>query len=817
MADTNDNPPTPAPDPSKPTESPEQANAADETAPPASPDAAADDPAAANGNGDGVIVDGDATAKAAEDDFLSIMMAGNFIEYASYVIKERAIPDVDDGLKPVQRRILHSLHQIDDGRFHKVANVIGHSMQYHPHGDASIGSALVVLANKEFYIDKQGNFGNIHTGDAASAARYIECRLTPLAREILFNPEITEFEDSYDGRNREPIRLPAKLPSLLMLGADGIAVGMSTRILPHNFNELIDAQIAILRGKAKAVYPDFLTGGLMDVSEYDDGQGKVKVRARIDTVDDKTLVIREVPAGTTTEGLMANIEDAVRHGKIKISQINDYTAENVEIEIKLPRGMHAKETIKRLYAYTDCEVNISSSIMVIRENEPVMMTVSEILQRNTDKLLDYLDWELQIRLGKLNERFHAKTLAQIFIENRIYKRIEECETWKAVIAEVHAGLDPFSDQFRREVTDEDIEHLLQLQIRRISKFDLDKNRQELDDILKEIDETQDNLDNLTRYAVDYLKAIKKQYGKEFKRRTEITDLGEVDARKVALKNLRVGHDRQNNFVGTEVKNSNKAEEPILCTEYDRLVLMRNDGQYKVVPVPEKLYTGPLKYVFKADREQVYSMLYRDRKSGVVYAKRFRIDSYIMDRDYNAVPDGCIIENIYTNYGVVVRCELKKSKRSKVDHVDVEFDQLKMRSAGARGFKITDKPVKSYTQLKRGTPEPEGTENDQDNDDGEGQNGANGVNGGQQQPEQPPEKPKPKAKPKAKTKSAAESKPNSAPEKTPDAPPEEKPKPPNHPRKDNTADVAGEWQKRSSEALKGKGKRLVDEDTPFFLE
>ncbi|MFW5803239.1 MAG: DNA topoisomerase IV subunit A, partial [Verrucomicrobiota bacterium] len=532
MPDPNDTPNTPPPDMPEPAESTEL---------------------------DSTPVDGGATAKAAEDDFLANMMAGNFIEYASYVIKERAIPDVDDGLKPVQRRILHSLHQIDDGRFHKVANVIGHTMQYHPHGDASIGSALVVLANKEFYIDKQGNFGNIHTGDAASAARYIECRLTPLARDILFNPEITEFEDSYDGRNREPVRLPAKLPSLLMLGADGIAVGMSTRILPHNFNELIDAQIAILRGKAKPVYPDFLTGGLMDVGEYADGTGKVKVRARIEIVDDKTLVIREVPAGTTTESLMGNIEDAVRHGKIKIAQIKDYTAENVEIEIKLPRGMYAKETIKRLYAYTDCEVNISSSIMVICENEPVMMTVSEILQRNADKLQEYLHWELQIRLGRLNEAFHAKTLAQIFIENRIYKRIEDCESWQAVLDEVHAGLEPFSDQFRREVTDEDIERLLQLQIRRISKFDLDKNRQELDDILRQIEETRDNLENLTRYAVDYLKKVKKTYGKEFPRHTEITDLGEVDARQVALKNLRVGHDRQNNFVGTEVKNSNKSE------------------------------------------------------------------------------------------------------------------------------------------------------------------------------------------------------------------------------------------------------------------
>ncbi len=813
------------------TDDPQNQNGPDEAPSPApAPEAVADsapaeppvDPSgdAPAENGDAVAVDGDATAKAAEDDFLSNMMAGNFIEYASYVIKERAIPDVDDGLKPVQRRILHSLHQIDDGRFHKVANVIGHTMQYHPHGDASIGSALVVLANKEFYIDKQGNFGNIHTGDAASAARYIECRLTPLARDILFNPEITEFEDSYDGRNREPIRLPAKLPSLLMLGADGIAVGMSTRILPHNFNELIDTQIAILRGKSKPVYPDFLTGGLMDVGDYDDGTGKVKVRALIEIVDDKTLAIREVPAGTTTESLMGNIEDAVRHGKIKIAQIKDYTAENVEIEIKLPRGMHAKETIKRLYAYTDCEVNISSSIMVICENEPVMMTVSEILQRNADKLQEYLHWELQIRLGRLNESFHAKTLAQIFIENRIYKRIEDCETWQAVLAEVHAGLEPFSDQFRRAVTDEDIERLLQLQIRRISKFDLDRNRQELDDILRQIEETQDNLDNLTRYAVDYLKKIKKTYGKQFPRRTEITDLGEVDARQVALKNLRVGHDRQNNFVGTEVKNSNKSEEPILCTEYDRLVLMRNDGQYKVVPVPEKLYTGQLKYVFKSDKEQVYSMLYRDRKSGVIYAKRFRIDSYIMDRDYKAVPEGCIIENIYTNYGVVVRCELKKSKRSKIDHVDVDFDQIKLRSAGARGFKVTDKPVKSYVQFKRGTPEPQSREAEENNENGD-ENG----NGNENEPNQAtpvpeaPSRPPASAKTEPPAKPAAKANSKPAPNKKQAKDKDASPDTPATTEPAGKSDIADEWRKRSDSALKGngKGRRLVDEETPFFLE
>ena len=638
------------------------------------------------------------------NDSLGDMMAGNFIEYASYVIKDRAIPDIEDGFKPVQRRILHALNEMDDGRFHKVANVIGQTMQYHPHGDASIGNALVVLANKEYFIEKQGNFGNILTGDDASAPRYIECRLTRLAREVLFNKELTDYAPSYDGRKQEPITLPAKIPVILLQGADGIAVGMSTRILPHNFNEVLKAQIAVLRGKSFKLYPDFLTAGVMDASEYDNGNGRVKVRARIEIVDQKTLVIREIPATTTTESLISSIEEAARRNKIKIASINDYTTENPEIEIKLPRGVYAEDTIKRLYAYTNCEVGLSTSMVIIRQNRPEIIAIEDILSYCTAKLVELLKRELEIELGKLHDSFHDKTLAQIFIENRIYKRIEEAKTFEKVMQEVREGLEPFKDKLKRPITDEDIQKLLEIRIRRISRFDIEKNQKELQEILDQIDQVKHNLENLTDYAIDYLKHLIKTYGKQFPRRTEIQELEDISAREVALKNVKVGHDKVNHFVGSQVKNSNKNEEPIACSEYDRLVLMRNNGKVKVIKVPEKQYVGPVKYLFHADDNQVYCMIYRDRKTGKHYIKRFKLDSYIMNREYSTIPKNCIIENIYTNYGMVVRCEFEHKGGSE-PYTDIEVDDVQMRSRGARGFKISDRKIAGFTIIKRGSPTP----------------------------------------------------------------------------------------------------------------
>jgi topoisomerase-4 subunit A len=697
---------------------------------------AADTPAAA---ADGAAPAGEAavplspTAWMEGEDGLRDLMARHFIEYASYVIKERAIPDVNDGMKPVQRRILHAQYELDDGRFHKVANIIGSTMRYHPHGDASIGDALVVLANKEFFIDKQGNFGNIHTGDPASAARYIECRLSPLAREVLFNPEITEYVDSYDGRNREPVTLPAKVPALLMMGADGVAVGMTTKVFPHNFTELLQAQIAILRGEPFQVLPDFQTGAIMDAAEYADGQGRVRLRARIEVVNDKTLVIREVPYSTTTESLIASIEDAVNRGKLKIASINDYTAEKVEVEIGLPRGVYADETIKRLYGYTSCEINLTSNLTVIKDNRPVQMTVSEVLRHNTDKLVEDLRRELEIELGKLNNRFFEKSLAQLFIEHRIYKRIEKSETFEAVQHEVRTGMEKLlaeyfvthAERFQileyhgktidipppqtRAITDADIAKLLELQIRRISLFDISRNQQEIDDILALIGVAQDNLRHLTRFTIKFIQNLIKKYGHLHPRHTQIGDLAEVNVREVALRNLKVGHDKSGQFVGYGIKNSNKDQDPLTCSEFDRLVLLRNDGSFKVVPVAEKLYVGPVKQVLLADRDQLYSVLYRDRKSGVYYAKRFRIDSYIMDKEYHTLPDNCLIEALYTNYGVVINCEFAPKKFQRTTNVEVDFDTIEIRSTSARGFKITDNEIVRVIQTKRGSPTPQGGE------------------------------------------------------------------------------------------------------------
>ncbi|MFA4943824.1 MAG: DNA gyrase subunit A [Lentisphaeria bacterium] len=662
------------------------------------------------------------------DDALREMMARNFIEYASYVIKERAIPALDDGLKPVQRRILHTLWEHEDGRFHKVANIVGATMRYHPHGDASIYEALVVLANTGYFIDRQGNFGNLFTGDPASAARYIECRLSALAKEVLFNPEITEFTDSYDGRNREPVVLPAKIPVLLLLGVKGIAVGMSTTIFPHNFTDLLRAQIAILKEEPFAAYPDFPTGGAMDVGEYADGAGRIRLRALIEAANDKTLVIRQIPAETTTESLIASIERAVRAGKLKIASINDYTAENVEVEITLPRGVHAEETIKLLYAHTDCEVSLSSNLLVIKGNRPAVMTVSEILRHNTAKLQEDLRRELELELERLNGRFHEKTLAQLFIEHRIYKRIEECETLEAVQREVRTGMEQLlARHFRdnrerfailayagatltipppqaRGIRDDDLERLLAIPIRRISLFDIQKNQREIEEILRLIAETQDHLRHLKRFTIRFLEGLLRKYGHLFPRRTQIADLAEVNVREVALRNLKVGHDRTGQFVGHAVKNSNKEQEPLPCSEYDRLVLLRNDGGYKVVPVPEKMYVGPVKFVLLADREQVYSLVYRDKKSGAYYAKRFRIDKYILEKEYSCLPPGCVIEALYTNYGVQLRCELVPQKRLRTEAVELDFDLVELRAAAARGFKLSDHEIARILQIKRGTAE-----------------------------------------------------------------------------------------------------------------
>ncbi|OVE77982.1 hypothetical protein BVX99_01080 [bacterium F16] len=647
------------------------------------------------------------------------MMSGYYMEYASYVIKERAIPDISDGLKPVQRRILHSLFEMDDGKLHKVANVVGNTMKYHPHGDSSIYGALVHMANREFVIERQGNFGNIYTGDPASAARYIECRLSNLAKEVLFNRELTDYVETYDSRNLEPIALPAKVPLLLMQGSEGIAVGMSTRTLPHNFVELLNAQINILRDEPYEIYPDFIQGGIMDVNEYDKGNGKVRLRARIDIDNEKTIVIRQIPASLDTERLIASIESAAQKGKLKIAQIYDYTAENVEIEIKLPRGVYAEQTIKALYAYTDCEISISCNCLVIQDNQPVELDINQVLEYNTTQLKELLKRELEIELGHLGDSFHGKTLVQIFIENRVYKRIEECESAEEILKEVRNGLEPYlhllippaaaqqalaegTTPEPRPIADDDIEKLLKIAIRRISRFDIERNRRELDEIMARTAEILKHLGQLTRFTINYIKRLLKTYGDLYPRRTQLEEIKQVDVKTIALKNLRVGLDRQNGFVGSKVKDEN----PIQCSEHDRLVILKRDGSYKVVPVMDKMYIGPVLEVYKADKDQIYSIVYRDQKTRKCYAKRFQIKSYIMDKDYRCCPKGAKVEKIFDRYGVVLHCEFRAAPRQRETSCELDFNDVEIRSASARGLKVTDKDVLKFIQIKRGSDNPD---------------------------------------------------------------------------------------------------------------
>src|SRR5205809_636143 len=466
----------------------------------------------------------------------------SFLEYASYVIRDRAIPNLADGLKPVQRRILWSLHEKDDGRFIKVATISGHCAQYHPHGEAAISDALVVLVNKRYLIDGQGNFGNIYTGDPPAAPRYIECRLTDLARAEIFNDDLTEFVPSYDGRNKEPIALPSKLPVLLMLGTEGIAVGMSCKILPHNFPELLQAQIAILKKQPFKLLPDFPTGGLMDAREYRDGTGSIKVRAKIKIKDDSTVVIKEIPPTTTTESLMASIEDATRKGKLKVRSVNDFTSEEVEIEIKAPQGVGAEQLVDALYAFTDCEITIASRIVVIKDNRPVELSVSEVLKENTAKLVKDLRRELDLKEKKLQDELHFKTLVRIFIENRIYKKIEPCRTNEAVTEAIYNGFRPFRREMHRDLIDADVEMLLAVRIRRISLFDINKHREEMDKVKADLAETRRHLKNLTRFVIGHLESLLEKYGPLYPRLTRSSRYDEVDAKEVAFKAFKVAYD-----------------------------------------------------------------------------------------------------------------------------------------------------------------------------------------------------------------------------------------------------------------------------------
>jgi topoisomerase-4 subunit A len=641
----------------------------------------------------------------------------NFLEYTSYVIRERAIPSIEDGLKPVQRRILQTLFNMEDGRFHKVANLVGETMKLHPHGDQSIFAALVNLSNKGFLIERQGNFGNIFTGDRASAARYIECRLSPLAKEILFNKDLTEFVESYDGRMLEPVTLPAKIPLLLLMGAEGIAVGMATKILPHNFCELLEAQKKILIGDDFVLYPDFPQKGLVDVTSYDNGNGKIRCRARIEELNEKTIIIKEIPFSTTTQSLTDSIEKAAKTGKIKIISINDYTAENVEIEIKLARGVYAKDTIKALYAFTDCEVSITPNLTLINGTTPETSTVSDVLRYNTQKLKHDLQRQLEFELGKLEDRLHAKLLEQIFIEERLYKNIEEETSYKAVVQSVDTSFTAYKDQLIRAVTKDDIERLLEIRIKRISRFDINKQLKEIKEIRKNITNIRNSLKDMVAFSLSFLDTLLEKYGHTRPRKTEITSFSEVSFRKAALSNLNVVYNRNSGFMGTQIKEEDPKDDlSVTCSEYDRLFLIFSKGPYKIIPVTEKLYVGhDLEWLGIVKKEMIFNIIYRDGAENFGYVKRFKTPSFILEKEYRLFAEHKRSKILLLTFGEnnFAKINLMPSSRARVNSLEIALDGYLIKNASAKGKRLSNRVVKRVSrssganieQVKQNLPLP----------------------------------------------------------------------------------------------------------------
>lgn len=624
----------------------------------------------------------------------------NFLEYASYVIKDRAIPDLADGLKPVQRRILHSLLEMDDGKFHKVANVVGHCMQYHPHGDASIGDALVVLANKEFFIGKQGNFGNIFTGDRASAARYIECRATPLAKDIFFNPKLTEYIESYDGRNKEPLFFPAKIPVILVIGAEGIAVGMSTKILPHNIIETLEAEKACLKGKTFTLYPDFPSGAFVDVSDYRDGNGKVLVRAKLDTDDPKRIVVRELPFGSTTESLIASIENAAKAGRVKIQSISDFTTENVEIEIKLARGVYAEETVDALFAFTECEQSISVNMLLIKDDFPVVMTVTDIVRHHAEQLVAILVKELELEKKELLDKFHLRNLERIFVEERIYKNIENQKTAEAVQNAVVKGFSPFMNEVgARGISQEDVEHLLKIPIRRISLYDINKARNEMEEIKNRIKEIDAHLKNTVAYAISFLDGIiaKIKANNELgrgARKTKVGKFEKIDLKEVTKKELELKYDREGGYLGTAVAGTVAA----LASQFDRVLVVRKNGTWTVQDIQEKVFVGEdAWWIGIADKDiinsLVFTIIYRDRERGIAFIKRCVIEGWIMNKEYSFVPEDADVLHIDTREKFVFTLHYVPKPRLKILSEEFKAQSFGVKGIKAGGVRLSGKAVK----------------------------------------------------------------------------------------------------------------------------
>lgn len=653
----------------------------------------------------------------------------NFRQYSAYVICSRAIPAVEDGLKPVQRRIMHSLWEKDDGRYTKVANIVGHAMQYHPHGDASIGDALCVLANKlwgegkGYLIDGQGNYGSLLTGMPHAATRYIECRLSELARKEIFNKKTTTFVPNYDGRKEEPVYLPAKLPLLLMLGADGIAVGLSTAILPHNFIELLEAEIACIQKKPFQLYPDFQLGGTLDVSEYQDGLGKVKVRAKIEKDGKNKLVVTELPWGETTDSLAESIEEAIKKKKVPVRKLHDLTNDTVKIELELQAGESQEKAIVALYAFTNCEKSLSSRPIVLDAGRPRLMTITEIVRRNVERLSELTRRELEIRLGELDDLFHARTLDRIFIEERIYKRIETEKTMEGVKRAIVTGFEPFLKELRRAIVDEDIERLLKIPIRRISQFDIDKNREEIEGIEKEESQVRDNIEHLRAFVVKYLKGLIREYAKKYPRCSKIESgaFKQVDVRAITASELTIRWDKENNFVGSALRNG---DELFKCSSLDELILVWKDGRFRKTQPEDKIFVDKnllavIRYNQEKDREsREFTCVYEEGGYGFSYIKRFRFGGLIRNKDYRLAPEkpksriiffqeGCP-ETLYVKFKPAKNQKIHQQHflpREQTQRVNPtsgkseKQDVVPVRTASTKGKQLTTKPIARISSAK----------------------------------------------------------------------------------------------------------------------
>jgi topoisomerase-4 subunit A len=663
--------------------------------------------------------------KRGEDDAIYVddMYGDWFLDYASYVILERAVPHADDGLKPVQRRILHSMKELEDGRYNKVANVIGNTMKYHPHGDASIGDAIIQIGQKDLLIDTQGNWGNVLTGDSAAAPRYIEARLTPFALEVIFSPKVTTWASSYDGRNKEPITFPTKFPLLLAQGAEGIAVGLSTKILPHNFNEIIDSMIDALRNNPVDLLPDFPQGGIADCTSYNGGArgGRMRVRARVETVKKHLLKVVEIPFGTTTTSLIDSVLAANDKGKIKISKIEDNTAEFVEIMIHLPSTVSANEALPALYAFTDCEVSLAPNTCVIKDNHPQFLSVNDLVKSSADQTRELLRQELEIRLSELREKWHFASLEKIFIEKRIYRDIEKEETWEGVISAVDKGLKPYIKIFQRAITQDDILRLLEIRIKRISKFDSFRADEVIKGFEDEIEEVEGYLAQLTRYAIRYLKELKKNYGKGRERKTEIcreedgslAPFDRINAAQVVVANETLFLNRKDGFAGYGLKKDESIEK---CSNLDDIIVFGKDGVMKVMKIAEKMFVGksPLRVnVFRRDEEKVYNMVYRDGKSGRLYAKKFKVGGVTRDKEYplfkthskSRIFFFAVHDNEKKNSNILVHLD-PELKRVKEMVIEFDFAWIDLQGRGAKGSTLTSHKVDRVVNAPRDTNEDE---------------------------------------------------------------------------------------------------------------